>query len=181
MADHPDLTDAELATAVQVYLSTGSYAAAARAIGRSARGVRDALRRIAADTDRRRLYTRTLDAALTEAVDAQRVAVRKLRPDLSSEKRRADAAFAINDTTAKLVQARTALAKLTGEHAPEKHQHLVEVRNMSDAELDAELARLAGAAGQSQQSGQGADAPAPAGEGTPGDGAGAIGAQDPVG
>ncbi len=64
MADHPDITDAELATAVQVYLSTGSYAAAARAIGRSARGVRDALRRIAADTDRRRLYTRTLDADL---------------------------------------------------------------------------------------------------------------------
>lgn len=178
MADYPDISDADLATAVQVYLATGSYTAAARAIGRSINGVRDALRRIAADADRRKIYARTLDAALTEAVDAQRVAVRKLRPDLKSEKRRADAAFAINDTTAKLVQARTALAKLTGEHAPEKHQHLVEVRNMSDAELDAELARLAE---QPQPGGQGTSAPDPAGEGTPEGGTGAVGAQDPVG
>lgn len=175
MADHPDMTDAELATAVQVYLDTGSYTAAARAIGRSINGVRDALRRIAADADRRKIYARTLDAALAEAVDAQRVAVRKLRPDLSNQKLRADAAFALNDTTAKLVAARTALAKLTGEHAPEKLQHLVEVRKMTDAELDAELDRLA------RSGGQGAPADPSAREGATAGGEISGGQEDPVG
>lgn len=174
MADHPDFTDAELAKAIEVYLATGSYSATARALGRSVNGVRDALRRIAADADRRKIYARTLDAALAEAVDAQRVAVRKLRPDLKDAKKRADAAWAINDTTSKLVAARTALAKLTGEHAPEKLQHLVGVRKMTDAEIDAELERLA------HQGGQGAAAPAPAGEAAEGDGAPDVGEEDPV-
>lgn len=175
MAHHPPLTDTELATAVRVYLETGSYSDAARAIGRSVNGVRDALRRIGADADRRKVYTRTLDAALAEVVDAQRVAVRRLRPDLKSAKTRADAAWAINDTGSKLVAARTALAKLTGEHAPEKLQHLVEVRKMSDAELDAELERIA------HEGRQRTAAPAPAREGTPEGGAGAVGQEDPVG
>lgn len=175
MADHPDFTDAERAKAVEVYLATGSYSATARALGRSVNGVRNVLRRLAVEGDRRKVYARTLDAALAEAVDAQRSAVKRLRPDLKDAKKRADAAWAINDTTSKLVAARTALAKLTGEHAPEKLQHLVEVRKMTDAEIDAELERLA------HQSGQGAPADPPAREGAEGDRAPGVGEEDPVG
>jgi len=144
MADRPAITPEELATATAVFLRTGSYTDAARAIGRSANGVRSALRRHSDSAVRGKVYARALDGALAEAVDAQRVALRKLRPDLAKPKGRADAAFAINDTAKSLVAARTALAKLTGEHAPEKIQH--DVRRMTDAELDAEIARLAGGA-----------------------------------
>ena len=178
MAHHPPLTDAELAAAVKVYLDTGSYSDASRAIGRSVNGTRDALRRIGADADRRKVYARTLDAALAEVADAQRAAVRKLRPDLKSQKTRADAAWAINDTASKLVAARTALAKLTGEHAPEKHQHLVEVRNMTDAELDAEIDRLDRLA---REGGQGATRPPSQGEGATAGGESPGGQEDPVG
>lgn len=38
-------------------------------------------------------------------------------------------------------------AKLLGLDAPEKHEHLVDVRKLSDAELDTEIARLATEAG----------------------------------
>lgn len=156
MAHHPPITPEELAKATAEYLRTGSYSDAARAIGRSINGTRDALRRHGDDAIRRKVYARALDGALAEAVDAQRVALRKLRPDLAKPKGRADAAFAINDTAKSLVAARTALAKLTGEHAPEKIQH--DVRRMTDAELDAEIARLAGRAGAAGDDAPGAGA-----------------------
>lgn len=49
-------------------------------------------------------------------------------------------------------------AKLLGLDAPDKHEHLVDVRKLSDAELDTEIAHLAREAG--------APGAAPAGEGT---------------
>ncbi len=52
-------------------------------------------------------------------------------------------------------------AKLLGLDAPDKHEHLVDVRKLSDAELDTEIARLAAEAG--------APGAAPAGEGESGD------------
>lgn len=48
-------------------------------------------------------------------------------------------------------------AKLLGLDAPDKHEHLVDVRKLSDAELDTEIARLAAE--------EGAPSAAPAGEG----------------
>lgn len=46
-----------------------------------------------------------------------------------------------------ILKAQERRAKLLGLDAPEKHEHLVDVRKLSDAELDAEIARLAAAAG----------------------------------
>lgn len=171
MADHPDITDDEKARAKAVFLETGSYTKAAQAIGRSLGGTRDMLRREGSDVERRRLHARRMDAALAEVVDLQRTAVRKLRGDLKNPKTRVDAVFAISDALGKLSTARTAYAKMTGEHAAEKHQHQVDVTKLPDAALDAELHALAARGADAR--GEGAAGAAPAGEGAAGGGAGA--------
>lgn len=48
---------------------------------------------------------------------------------------------------ATLLRAMERRAKLLGLDAPDKHEHLVDVRKLSDAELDSEIARLAAEAG----------------------------------
>lgn len=167
MADHPDFTDAEKRRARDVFLETGSYTKAAQAVGRSLGGTRDMLRREGSDVERRRIHARRMDAALAEFVDLQRVAVRKLRGDLNDPKKRTDTVFALNDALGKLSTARTAYAKMTGEHAAEKHQ--IDVTKLPDAALDAELHALA--ARGADTGGEGAAGAAPAREEAPGDGA----------
>ena len=169
MADHPDFTDDEKVRAKAVFLETGSYTKAAQAVGRSLGGTRDMLRREGSDVERRRLHARRMDAALAEFVDLQRVAVRKLRGDLSDPKKRTDAVFAINDALGKLSTARTAYAKMTGEHAAEKHQHHIDVTKLPDDALDAELHAFATRGADA--GGEGAAGAAPAGEGATGSGA----------
>lgn len=138
MADSPTLTPEELAKATAVYLETASYSDAARAIGRSPNGVRSALRRHGVEADRSKLYARTIDGALAEAIDAERLAVRLLRKDLKKPKGRTGIVSALGDATRTLVTARTAVAKLTGEHAPEKHAH--EFTDLTNDEIDRRIA-----------------------------------------
>ena len=117
----PPITPAELAVALDVYLRTGSFTRAAEAIGRTTSGVSRALRRNHSDVDRRKVYARELESVMGEAARLQRVALRMLRPMLSdADARVAQGAVAqVNDTSRAAGTARTALAKLTGEHAAE--------------------------------------------------------------
>ena len=164
----------ELKVAAAEYAATGSYAAAARAIGRDKSATRKALRR-ASEPLRATLHARALEDAFSEATKAVRLTARQLRQDARTARRpgdRANTAFALSDAARTLTQMRTAHAKLTGEHAPEKHQ--VDVRQLSDDDLDAELRRLAALSG-----GEGANAPDPAGEGTESGGASQDPGQDP--
>ena len=135
------LTPPELGLALDTYLRTGSFAQAAAAIGKDASGVARALRRHPSDPERSRVYARELDSVMAEAARLQRVALRVLRPMLASDdaKTAQGAVAQINDTSRASGTARTALAKLTGEHAAEK----VAVEVDDDALL-AKLNRITG-------------------------------------
>ena len=137
----PPITPTELAAALDVYLRTGSFTRAAEAIGRTTSGVARALRRHPTKSDRATVYARELDSVMSEAARLQRVALRMLRPMLASDDAKvAQGAVAqVNDTSRASGTARTALAKLTGEHAAEK----VAVEVDDDALL-AKLNRLTG-------------------------------------
>jgi len=138
VAGHPPITPEELARATAVYLETGSYTEAGRAIGRTGTGTRQALRRHSTDTDRHAVYARTLDAALSEAIDAERAAVRLLRGDLKKPRGRNGVVSALGDATRTLITATTAHAKLVGSHAAEK----LDVDVGADDDLARRLARL---------------------------------------
>ena len=137
----PPITPTELAVALDVYLRTGSFTRAAEAIGRTTSGVARALRRHPSKSDRATVYARELDSVMGEAARLQRVALRMLRPMLASDdaKTAQGAVAQINDTSRASGTARTALAKLTGEHAAER----VAVEVDDDALL-AKLNRLTG-------------------------------------
>jgi len=137
----PPITPTELATALDVYLRTGSFTQAAGAIGRNIGAVARALRRNHSEVDRRKVYARELESVMGEAARLQRVALRMLRPMLADKDAKvAQGAVAqVNDTSRASGTARTALAKLTGEHAAEK----VAVEVDDDALL-AKLNRLTG-------------------------------------
>lgn len=138
------LTPEQIATAAEVYLATGNYAAAAEAIGSDRSNVRRQL--IAADEPRRAaLHTQALARAEREA----RAALVRIRAKLeaaadatSDAKELATIAAQVHDNARATTQMRVAHAKLTGEHAAEKHAHTVE----ADDALASKLARLAAAA-----------------------------------
>ena len=138
MADHPDITPDELRRAAEVFQATGSFSQAASAIGRDRTGVARALKRANDGHVRSQVYARTLDAVLSAGVAAQRHAVKVLRHDLdASDPKTAHSASAqINDTVRAVTTARTALAKLTGEHAPDKADVNVNARVVMLPPLD---------------------------------------------
>lgn len=140
MADHPDITPDELKRAAEVYLATASYTKAAAAIGRDRTGVMRALKRANDGHVRSQVYARTLDAVLVDGASIQRAALKVLRKDLkaSDPKVAHSAAAQVNDAIRAASTARTALAKMTGEHAAER----VEVSTLSDDELDRRIADL---------------------------------------
>lgn len=138
------LTPEQIAEAARVYLATGNYAAAAEAIGSDRSNVRRQL--IAADEPRRAtLHTHALARAERDA----RRALERIRAKLEAAadgaaevKDLAAIAAQIHDNARATTQMRVAHAKLTGEHAAEKHAHTVE----ADDVLASKLARLAAAA-----------------------------------
>ena len=135
------LSPDQRAELLRVYLATGSYAEAGRAVGLDRSYARKVLKEGDAP-QRSALYTRALDAALADATDAVHAAIRANRKDLADAKKRADATFALSDATRTLNQLRTAHAKLTGEHAAERHE--LAVTTLSDADLDARIRELEG-------------------------------------
>ena len=138
------LTPEQSAEAARVYLATGNYAAAAEAIGSDRSNVRRQL--IAAEEPRRAsLHTHALARAERDA----RRALERIRAKLEAAadgaaevKDLAAIAAQIHDNARATTQMRVAHAKLTGEHAAEKHAHTVE----ADDVLASKLARLAAAA-----------------------------------
>lgn len=138
------LTPDQMAEALRVYLETGNYSEAARAIGADASNVRRQL--IAArEPERAALHTHALARAERDALRAL-VSTRKgLVSDFveaAEVKDRVGVAAQIHDNARATTQMRVAHAKLTGEHAAEKHAHTVE----ADDVLASKLARLAAAA-----------------------------------
>lgn len=115
------LSPDQRAELLRVYLATGSYAEAGRAVGITRQSARDSLRQTDDGLQRLTLIARASDAVVAEAMDASRAAVRSNRKLLANPKTATDAAFAINDSLRAATQTRVAIAKLTGEHAPDKH------------------------------------------------------------
>ena len=142
MADHPDITPDELAAATKVYHRTGNYAEAARAIGRDKSAVRKAL--LAANEPlRATLHTHALARAEREARRALEKARKRLASTLDATLEVKDLAAVtaqIHDNARATTQMRTAHAKLTGEHAPDRLQ--VEESDVVST-LRSRLARLA--------------------------------------
>ena len=171
MADHPEITPEELKTAAEVFLATGSYTKAAEAIGRDRAGVARALKRADDGLVRSRVYARALDEAFVKVASEVAHTATELRRDAKRTKKsgeRANVAFALNDAARTLNAMRTSHAKLTGTHAPEKHQHHIDVTKLPDDALDAELHAFATRGADA--GGEGAVGAAPAGEGATGGG-----------
>jgi len=138
------LTPDQIAEATRVYLETGNYSEAARAIGSDVSNVRRQL--IAAEEPTRAmLHTQALARAERDALRAL-VTVRKGLVDdfavAAEPKDRAALSAQVHDNARATTQMRVAHAKLTGDHAPDKHAHTVE----ADDALASKLARLAAAA-----------------------------------
>jgi hypothetical protein len=138
------LTPDQIAEATRVYLATGNYSEAARAIGSDVSNVRRQL--IAAEEPTRAmLHTQALARAERDALRAL-VTVRKGLVDdfavAAEPKDRAALSAQVHDNARATTQMRVAHAKLTGDHAPDKHAHTVE----ADDVLASKLARLAAAA-----------------------------------
>lgn len=117
------LTPEQMAEALRVYLATGNYSAAAEAIGSDRSNVRRQL--IAADEPRRAtLHTHALAKAERDA----RRALERVRAKLEAFTEQAvdtkdltALAAQIHDNARATTQMRVAHAKLTGEHAADKH------------------------------------------------------------
>lgn len=123
MADRPDITPEELDQAARIYAECGSFTETARRIGRSEAGVRQALRRHL-DTKRGEAHTRALAKAERDA----RRALERIRAKLEAAadgaaevKDLAAIAAQIHDNARATTQMRVAHAKLTGDHAADKH------------------------------------------------------------
>ena len=145
MADHPSITPDELDEALRIYAECGSFTETARRMGRSEAGVRQALRRCR-DTKRGDAHTRALARAERDARRALVEIRRKLElaADTAADaKELAAIAAQVHDNARATTQMRVAHAKLTGEHAAEKHAHTVD----TDDVLAGKLARLVAAAG----------------------------------
>ena len=140
MADHPPLTLAEIESALGVYLATGSFSAAAKAIGRDRHCVSTALKRHGSDAIRAQVYARALEAEEQRALATVRLGRAAVSAALDADdgSRAAELARAANDALRAVAQVRSAHAKLVGTHAPER----VEVSATETEEL-AEMLRRA--------------------------------------
>lgn len=116
------LTPEQIAEATRVYLATGNYSEAARAIGSDHSNVRRTL--IAAEEPRRaQLHAQALAQAERDARRAVVKARRKLVAALdgaADEKALATVAAQIHDNARVTSTMRTSHARLTGDHAPDR-------------------------------------------------------------
>lgn len=143
--DAPDISPNELDEALRIYAECGTFTETARRMNRSESGIRQALRRHC-DAKRGELHTRALAKAERDA----RRALERIRAKLEAAadgaaevKDLAALAAQIHDNARATTQMRVAHAKLTGEHAADKHEHKVD----TDDVLAGKLARLVAASG----------------------------------
>jgi hypothetical protein len=145
------LTPEQIAEATRVYLATGNYSEAARAIGSDVSNVRRQL--IAAEEPTRAmLHTQALARAVRDARRSLVKVRRKLDTTVDvvdDVKDLATVAAQIHDNARATVQMQTAHAKLMGEHAPDKHEHTIG----TDDDLTSKLARLVAAHGAGEDPG----------------------------
>jgi hypothetical protein len=149
------MTPADLATALDVYRSTGTWAAAARAVGRDESTVRRALRRDA--PTRSTLMREALDDAQWNALRAVNIARRRLVAALQvadDPRDVATLAHATHDGLRAVTVARAADARLYAgkevEGAVDDDALLAKLNRMTDAQLDARLRELDAMAGVAQ-------------------------------
>lgn len=139
------LSPADLSTALQVYRETGTYAAAARALGRDESTVRKALRRHAAP-DRAELFAAELETSQRNYLSACRKARRKVVAALDTTDDPRDIAMlahVLHEGLRAVSTARSAHARLTT-HDPASAAAPtgVVLSSLTDEELEAELLRL---------------------------------------
>jgi len=157
MAEHRKsrISPVDMALAWETYQTKGTWQAAADAIGRSESVVRRALLRqyTSAKSGKVDPYARALDEVAGDLAATQARAAYRLRRALEDADAESlpDVVAQINDTVRAVTQSRTAHAKLTGDHAPEKHEHAVD----SVAEIARRIARLA----EPDDAGEGAHGP----------------------
>lgn len=139
------LTPEQIAEAARLYAETGNASEVARQMGLDDWTVTRALR-AAGERTRAELHTHALARAERDARRAL-VTIRKRLVEKAEEvgdvKDLAALAAQVHDNARATTQMRVAHAKLTGEHAAEKHAHTVD----ADDVLAGKLARLVAASG----------------------------------
>lgn len=141
------LSPADLSTALAVYTEAGSYAAAARAVGRDESTVRKALRRHAAP-ERAELFAAQLAASQRSYLSACRKARRKVvaaLDDATDPRDLAVLSHVLHEGLRAVTTARSAHARLVAAATPATTPtgRVVEFSTLSDEELRAEADRLA--------------------------------------
>lgn len=139
------LTPEQIAEAARLYAETGNASEVARQMGLDDWTVTRALR-AAGERTRAELHTHALARAERDARRALVEIRRKLElaADTTADvKELAAIAAQVHDNARATTQMRVAHAKLTGEHAAEKHAHTVD----ADDVLAGKLARLVAASG----------------------------------
>lgn len=139
------LTPEQIAEAARLYAETGNASEVARQMGLDDWTVTRALR-AAGERTRAELHTHALARAERDARRALVEIRRKLElaADTAADvKELAAIAAQVHDNARATTQMRVAHAKLTGEHAAEKHAHTVD----ADDVLAGKLARLVAASG----------------------------------
>lgn len=139
------LTPEQIAEAARLYAETGNASEVARQMGLDDWTITRALR-AAGERTRAELHTHALARAERDARRAL-VTIRKRLVEKAEEvgdvKDLAALAAQVHDNARATTQMRVAHAKLTGEHAAEKHAHTVD----ADDVLAGKLARLVAASG----------------------------------
>tara|TARA_R110000868_G_scaffold48690_6_gene157650 strand:- start:1584 stop:2048 length:465 start_codon:yes stop_codon:yes gene_type:complete len=139
----PQISADDLARAWAVYQEKGTYQAAADAIGRSESPVRRALLRRYTGERSAKVdpYARALNEVAGDLAETHRLTARRLRQALrvADDTTLPDIVAQINDTVRALTSTRVAHAKLTGDHAPDKHAVTVDAVD----EISRRIARLA--------------------------------------
>ena len=148
------MTPADLATALDVYRSTGTWAAAARAVGRDESTVRRALRRDA--PTRSTLMREALDDAQWNALRAVNLARRRVVAALQvadDPRDVATLAHATHDGLRAVTVARAADARLYAGHEEEgvsdaaREELAARFSRMTDAQVEARISELQGKLG----------------------------------
>lgn len=162
------LTPAQVETLDRVWLETTNASEAARQAGCSERSARRYILRRGLPKSAE-LYAQALATAEADHLALVNRGRRRLAAVLAAADDDAvpEIVRAANDSLRAVSQTRSAHLKVSGLAAADRHEHTVDVKKLSDADLDAEIARLTALA-----SGAGAPGDAAAREDAPDDGAG---------
>jgi len=141
---YADLGPDDVTKIGEVFVLTGSYTEAAKAVGCTPTLAHWAIRRLSTSL-RESVLVRLLDDAAMRAADEvgkNLDALAAARKTAKTVSEKAVVASAINDTAKTVSTMRTAEAKMRGTHAPAAVSLDARITSLSDEELDLEVTRL---------------------------------------